>query len=171
MQDQNQHQTSNSKSLEELVDDNYGLLVSQALLFNPRQQDLDDYIQVAAIGLIKAIKKFDPSRTVDGKKVKFSTYATVCIRNEIKNYLRDEGKHKLINMLPETDIPQEINMEVLEEYLPKNLTKLERKAITLRVMNYSYEEIALQTNQSRNTIRTCLHNAYRKIRKEKSSIM
>ena len=60
------------------IKDNYGLVVSQALSFSRSyNQDLEDYIQVGLIGLLKAIRKHDPERS------KLSTYATVCIRNEI----------------------------------------------------------------------------------------
>ena len=52
-------------------------------------EDVEDLAGIARIGMIKAIKSFDPS-----KGVKFSTYATRCMTNEILMYFRKEKKHK-----------------------------------------------------------------------------
>lgn len=52
-------------------------------------EDVEDLAGIARIGMIKAIKSFDPSNGV-----KFSTYATRCMTNEILMYFRKEKKHK-----------------------------------------------------------------------------
>lgn len=49
-------------------------------------EPIEDLVQVGAIGLLKAIAKFDESRGF-----KFVTYAVPVIVGEIKNYLRDHG--------------------------------------------------------------------------------
>jgi RNA polymerase sigma-B factor len=54
--------------------------------FYGRGEPLEDLIQVANIGLIKAIDRFDP-----GREVKFSTYATATIVGELKRHFRDKG--------------------------------------------------------------------------------
>jgi RNA polymerase sigma-B factor len=54
--------------------------------FFGRGEPLDDLIQVASIGLLKAIDRFDP-----GRDVKFSTYATATIVGELKRHFRDKG--------------------------------------------------------------------------------
>jgi RNA polymerase sigma-B factor len=54
--------------------------------FANRGEALDDLIQVGAIGLLKAIDRFDSERGVE-----FTTYATPTIVGEIKRYFRDKG--------------------------------------------------------------------------------
>jgi RNA polymerase sigma-B factor len=54
--------------------------------FRNRGEPLDDLIQVATIGLIKSVDRFDPERGVE-----FSTYATPTIVGEIKRHFRDKG--------------------------------------------------------------------------------
>jgi RNA polymerase sigma-B factor len=54
--------------------------------FQHRGEPLDDLIQVATIGLIKSLDRFDPERGVE-----FSTYAPPTILGEIKRHFRDKS--------------------------------------------------------------------------------
>lgn len=54
-------------------------------LHKTKDMDMDDYFQIGAMGLIKAIDTFDSS-----KGFQFSTYATKCITNEIGKHFQDQ---------------------------------------------------------------------------------
>lgn len=51
-----------------------------------RGEPLDDLVQVGAIGLIKALDRFDPERGV-----KFTSYAIPTVIGEIRRYFRDKA--------------------------------------------------------------------------------
>jgi RNA polymerase sigma-B factor len=70
----------------ELVELHLPLVEYLARRFRNRGEWLDDLTQVATIGLIKSIDRFDLARGVE-----FSTYATPTIVVEIKRHFRDKG--------------------------------------------------------------------------------
>jgi RNA polymerase sigma-B factor len=69
-----------------LVEMHLPLVEHLARRFRNRGEPLDDLIQVATIGLIKSVDRFDTERGVE-----FSTYATPTIVGEIKRHFRDRG--------------------------------------------------------------------------------
>jgi RNA polymerase sigma-B factor len=73
-------------SREQLVAAHLGLAEYLARRFANRGEPLDDLVQVASLGLIKAVDRFDPERGVE-----FSTYATHTIVGELKRHFRDKG--------------------------------------------------------------------------------
>ncbi|MCW2620642.1 MAG: polymerase, sigma 28 subunit, Sig subfamily [Frankiales bacterium] len=70
----------------QLVEQHLPLVEYLARRFRNRGEPLDDLIQVATIGLIKSVDRFDLERGVE-----FSTYATPTIVGEIKRHFRDKG--------------------------------------------------------------------------------
>jgi RNA polymerase sigma-B factor len=54
--------------------------------FAGRGEPLDDLVQVASVGLLHAIDRFDPDR-----EVRFSTFAAATIVGELKRHFRDKG--------------------------------------------------------------------------------
>ena len=71
---------------DELVEAHLPLVEYLARRFRNRGEPLDDLVQVATIGLIKSVDRFDLERGVE-----FSTYATPTIVGEIKRHFRDKG--------------------------------------------------------------------------------
>ncbi|CAA9312000.1 MAG: RNA polymerase sigma factor SigB [uncultured Frankineae bacterium] len=71
---------------EQLVEAHLPLVEYLARRFRNRGEPLDDLVQVATIGLIKSVDRFDLERGVE-----FSTYATPTIVGEIKRHFRDKG--------------------------------------------------------------------------------
>jgi RNA polymerase sigma-B factor len=57
--------------------------IARKLTFN--RDDLDDLVQVGNIGLLRALRRFNPALDID-----FSTFATPNIIGEIKHYFRDK---------------------------------------------------------------------------------
>ena len=70
---------------EELVLSHSSLAAYLARKFANRGEPLEDLTQVAHIGLLKAVDRFDPARGIE-----FSTYATVTIVGEVKRHFRDK---------------------------------------------------------------------------------
>ena len=71
---------------DKLIESHLGLVEYLARRFAGRGEPLDDLIQVATIGLVKAVDRFDPRRNVE-----FSTYGTPTIVGELKRHFRDKG--------------------------------------------------------------------------------
>lgn len=69
-----------------LVELHLPLVEHLARRFRNRGEPLDDLVQVATIGLIKSVDRFEVDRGVE-----FSTYATPTIVGEIKRHFRDRG--------------------------------------------------------------------------------
>lgn len=69
-----------------LVEQHLALVEHLARRFRNRGEPYDDLVQVATIGLIKSVDRFDLERGVE-----FSTYATPTIVGEIKRHFRDKG--------------------------------------------------------------------------------
>ena len=72
--------------VEELVRRFEPLTRSVARRYYSRGEPLDDLIQVANVGLLKAIARFDPDRGFA-----FSSFATPTMLGELKRYFRDSG--------------------------------------------------------------------------------
>src|SRR5258706_15815182 len=68
---------------DEIVGSQVGLAEYLARRFKNRGEPIEDLIQVALLGLLKAVERFDPSRGLE-----FSTFATPTIVGELKRHFR-----------------------------------------------------------------------------------
>jgi RNA polymerase sigma-B factor len=72
------------RAREELATRFVPLARSLALRYQRSGEPLDDLLQVASLGLVKAIDRFDPDR-----EIAFSSFAVPTILGELKRYFRD----------------------------------------------------------------------------------
>jgi RNA polymerase sigma factor (sigma-70 family) len=80
------HDQADYSAREELVTRMLPLARSLARRYANKGEPLDDLEQVASVGLLKAIDRFDLDR-----EVKFATFAVPTIAGEIKRHFRDRG--------------------------------------------------------------------------------
>jgi RNA polymerase sigma-B factor len=80
------HEQGDLAAREQLIEQYMSLVRSLARRYSYRGEQLEDLVQIGAIGLIKAIDRFDLDRGVE-----LTTYATPNIIGEIKRHFRDKG--------------------------------------------------------------------------------
>lgn len=76
---------------------NMRLVAHMVKHYNFEEKDVEEYISIGTIGLIKAVKTFNP-----GKGNRLATYAAKCIDNELLMALRGEKKKNKDISLQET---------------------------------------------------------------------
>ena len=72
---------------EKLIEHNLRLVAHIVKRYYPNAKDQDDLISIGTVGLIKAVDTFD-----DKNGVRFATYASKCLQNEILMYFRSQKK-------------------------------------------------------------------------------
>ena len=80
------HREGDLAAREELVERFLPLARDLALRYTYTDEPFDDLLQVASLGLIKAIDRFEP-----GRGTKFTSYAAPTILGELKRHFRDKG--------------------------------------------------------------------------------
>ena len=80
------HRDSDPTAREALVERFLPLTRQLARRYQRAGEPLDDLIQVASLGLLKAIERFDPAR-----ETAFSSFAVPTILGELKRHFRDKG--------------------------------------------------------------------------------
>ena len=89
-------QDGDKKAREVLIEENIGLIHHVVKRFLGRGVEAGDLFQIGAVGLVKAVDRFDLSFGV-----RFSTYAVPMIAGEIKRFLRDDSMIKVSRSLKE----------------------------------------------------------------------
>ena len=80
------HEHGDLAARQQLIEQYMSLVRSLARRYSYRGEQFEDLVQIGAIGLIKAIDRFDLNRGVE-----LTTYATPNIIGEIKRHFRDRG--------------------------------------------------------------------------------
>ena len=92
-------QNGDSHAQEVLIERNYALVKSIVRGYLNRGIEYEDLLQIGSMGLMKAIRGYNPAFDV-----RFSTYAVPMIAGELKRFLRDDGMIKVSRSLKETAI-------------------------------------------------------------------
>ena len=79
------HHFGDERARDQLAEEMVPLARALAGRYTGRGEPLDDLVQVACVGIMKAIDGFDLER-----EVRFSSYATPTVLGEIKRYFRDK---------------------------------------------------------------------------------
>lgn len=120
----------------------------------------DDLIQIALIALWDASNTFNPAFNVG-----FMCYASVFICNKIKDYIRRQKKHHLIDLAEDVELGNyEINFSKLEfDVATRNLSLVDKQILQDVVYGFTQKEIAAKYGMSQATIS-------RKLRKIKGKL-
>lgn len=138
------------EELGKIVENNSGLVWSIVRRFKGRGYENEDLYQIGTIGLIKAIKNFNPEY-----EVKLSTYAVTYIIGEIKKFIRDDGIIKVSRSIKELCVKiKDIENRNIKE--GRNITieeiagelKVEKEDIALAIDSMKQVESIYQEDSS-----------------------
>ena len=119
-------QSGDKKALEELIEENNGLMWSIVKRFYGRGHEPEDLYQIGCLGFIKSIKRFNTDF-----EVKLSTYAVPYMIGEIKRYIRDDGPVKVSRSIKDLGI---------------KIRELQREKINKQGKEPKIQEIAKELN-------------------------
>lgn len=117
-------QKGDEECLTKLIEENNGLIWSVVRRFWYRQIEPDDLYQIACIGFIKAVRRFDFDY-----KVELSTYAVRYIFGEIKKFIRDDGIIKISRQIKEAGF--RVKMESINQYIYEDSDCEKQERMTL----------------------------------------
>ena len=159
-----------------LIERNLRLVAHIAKKYTSNSQDLEDYISIGSIGLIKAVNSFK-----EDKGYKLSTYAAKCIENEILMSLRaskknqqevslsniigtnKDGSQMVLEDIVDTNEIDAIDtiynkhlLQSIVKYIDENLEERERKIMKLRFgigcISHTQQEVANMLGISRSYV-------------------
>lgn len=141
--------------------------------------DADDLSQEGMIGLVQAIRTFDPSR-----EVQFRTYATTCIHNRMVGAAKLAGRRKNLPLNgylpleeasdaveqtgedggnPESLVIRREEAEALQMKIADRLSAFEQNVFSLYLAGYSYEGMAERLGKTVKSIDNALQRIRRKV--------
>ncbi|MGI6555191.1 MAG: sigma-70 family RNA polymerase sigma factor [Bacillota bacterium] len=91
----------NTSCYRELVENNIGLVGHVVYSFAPRnKQEDEEFYSQGCLGLVKAARTYNPDTGVQ-----FASYAVICIKNEIRLFLRTRRRYEKRVCLLENNLP------------------------------------------------------------------
>lgn len=187
-------QLGDQDAMQRLIDRNKGLIWSIVKRFQDRGYELEDLYQVAVMGFIKCIKRFDASF-----EVQLTTYAVPYILGEVKRYLRDDGPVKISRSIKELAMKaldakneyfrttgEEIKIEELANILETSKEELTLAMDVFRPMESIYQpayegdeegislldKMSSQTNQEEMIAnRLCIQEALKNLKEQEKQVI
>lgn len=186
-------QEGNLEAEEELLRRYKALARAKAKMYFMAGADEDDVVQEGMIGLLKAVRRFDPE-----KEASFRTFAGICITTQIISAIRwtQRDKQKPLNtsvsldvsirqepeaaggeaqlrledtlMASPADSPEQmlVMQDIIECILhndDKVFSDYELQVLTRRMRGLTVRQIAEELGKSRKSVDNCLHRAKKKI--------
>ena len=138
---------SNNKIEQEgrLVSENMGLVYSLVKSFRPpNDTEYDEYIQSGSLGLLKAIRNYNP------EKGKLSSFAWPYIKGYILRYIKANSRQT--RYMRDEELKEEIAVshmskdisyvENVYELFPTSLTTMEKRIVEMKISGHTVREIA-----------------------------
>lgn len=142
------------KSMNTIILKNIGLVMALVNKYSySNKQNIDDYFQEGCIGMMQAIKKFDPT-----KGFKFSTYAAIWINQTSGEWLKNTSntvripkdhygkiKHEYVpvdwDIASKNDFQEEIDQFELQDLI-KKLTEKEQRVVNSHLAGETFITIS-----------------------------
>lgn len=182
------YKNGDKEARNKIISCNARLVIHIVKKYQNTKINLSELFSIGIVGLVKAVDTYDLS-----KKIKFPSYAGVCINNEILMFLRRNKKHEKEVSLDAPlrigkdqdegsfeDLLENPNVNIIEDYEKKEsieeikkfvsqLPELEREVIYLyfgfyKDREYSQKEIANKTGFSQSYVSRVLKRALKKLK-------
>lgn len=161
------------KAFETLVSSYKRVLEYHIRQIDPNPEHFDDLFQEGLIGLLKAVRSYDET-----KSASFATFASSCIRNSIISGVRKySSQTRKTVILTETELDNEtvpsaeevhldgVRARLLYDIVYGALSPYERTVFEMYLSDMSYESIAFVTGKSVKSISNAVFRIRNKLRK------
>ena len=176
-------------SAEEFLMKKYSRLVRKEIRFLfIMGADSDDLLQAGMIGLVKAIRGYVPENNAS-----FSTFATVCVRRQIRTAITSYNRKKhsplntyvsfysgedegadMIDIMCESDIDNPEKIVLAEEKrneiykdIEEKLSDMEKDILRLYLRGLSYSDISMETGKNEKAVNNALTRIRLKLKERK----
>ncbi len=176
-------------SAEEFLMKKYSRLVRKEIRFLfIMGADSDDLLQEGMIGLVKAIRGYVPEGNAS-----FSTFATVCVRRQIRTAITSYNRKKhsplntyvsfysgedegadMIDIMCESDIDNPEKIVLAEEKrneiykdIEEKLSDMEKDILRLYLRGLSYSDISMETGKNEKAVNNALTRIRLKLKERK----